>query len=428
MDPSSSTEHPVLACTNAIVAALREVAGVDPLFMTVAQKRQALLALDQATTRLHALQLRVTAASADVADSEGHRDIAAWLTARTRGHRATHRRTQCLANAIEHRWHALGGALDEGRVNPDQGHAIARALDDLPTDPASGVTPAIRQQAESHLIAEARHFGPTELRRLGAKILEVVAPDLFEDTERKKLLDQERRARTGCTMSIRDLGDGTALVKARVPVSVATRLQSTLEAFTSPRQRGTGSSNTGASGTGASSLLGEKVPYPTRLGRAFCALLEGLDPSRLPLHGGDATTLVLTMDLTALLEGLGTATLQNGERISAGEARRLACTAKLVPAVLGTASEPLDLGRSARLFSPAQRRALAVRDQTCRAADCDIPATWCEAHHLTPWSAGGATDLADGVLLCSHHHHRIHDDRYLHERLPNGDIRYARRR
>ena len=82
------------------------------------------------------------------------------------------------------------------------------------------------------------------------------------------------------------------------------------------------------------------------------------------------------------------ATLANGvpgdghDTITAAQARRLACSAQIIPAVLGADSELLDLGRSRRLFSKAQRRALLLRDTTCRAEGCDIPGTWSEAHHL----------------------------------------------
>lgn len=167
---------------------------------------------------------------------------------------------------------------------------------------------------------------------------------------------------------------------------------------------------------------------PRRLGRAFCSLLETLDPQRLPLHGGDATTVIVTVSLDALRAELAAAGVATVDRLTAAEARRLACTAKIVPAVLGGKSEVLDLGRSARLFSPAQRKALAVRDRRCRAEGCTIPAAWCEAHHAGhPWSRGGKTDLADGLLLCSHHHHRVHDPDYAHTRLADGDLRFHRR-
>ncbi|HWU22679.1 MAG TPA: DUF222 domain-containing protein, partial [Nocardioides sp.] len=127
-----------------------------------------------------------------------------------------------------------------------------------------------------------------------------------------------------------------------------------------------------------------------------------------------------------LTEELGSAML-GSTVISASEARRLACTAKIVPAVLGGKSEILDLGRARRLYSPPQRKAMRLRDKRCRAEGCSIPAAWCEAHHLKPWSQGGRTDLADGVLLCSHHHHRAHDTRYTTTKLATGDYRFHRR-
>ena len=95
--------------------------------------------------------------------------------------------------------------------------------------------------------------------------------------------------------------------------------------------------------------------------------------------------------------------------------------------MLGGKSEILDLGRTSRLFSRAQRKALRVRDRRCRARGCTIPATWCEAHHLKPWALGGATDLADGVLLCSFHHHRAHDTEVEVTRRPDGDMEFRRR-
>ena len=118
-----------------------------------------------------------------------------------------------------------------------------------------------------------------------------------------------------------------------------------------------------------------------------------------------------------------------GDLVTAAQARRLACTAKILPAVLGGDSIPLDLGRARRLFSPGQRKALLIRDKTCRAEGCDVPGTWCDAHHLDPWSSGGRSDLDNGVLLCNHHHHRAHDTAsYRTDRLPNGDMRFHRRR
>ena len=114
-------------------------------------------------------------------------------------------------------------------------------------------------------------------------------------------------------------------------------------------------------------------------------------------------------DLTSRLHDHGIATLTNGTPISAATARRLACEADIIPTILDTNSRPLDLGRSQRLASPAQRHAMHARSTTCEWPGCTIPATWCQAHHLTPWESHGPTDIDNGVLLCSGCHHRLHD-------------------
>lgn len=153
------------------------------------------------------------------------------------------------------------------------------------------------------------------------------------------------------------------------------------------------------------------------------------EPATAARSGGDATTVVVTMTQEALTSELATAgVIGADERITAARARRLACSAHLIRAVLGADSHVLDLGRSTRLFTAAQRKALLIRDRECRAEGCDIPGTWTEAHHWVPWSKTAATDLANANLLFSHHHHRAHDPAYEADRLPNGDVRFSRRR
>jgi hypothetical protein len=99
-----------------------------------------------------------------------------------------------------------------------------------------------------------------------------------------------------------------------------------------------------------------------------------------------------------------------GTVVAPGELRRLACEAGVLPMLLGSRSLPLDLGREARLFSRAQRIALAHRDQGCAFPGCDRPPGWCEAHHINPWSQQGTSHLDNGVLLCGHHHRTIHNN------------------
>ena len=299
-----------------------------------------------------------------------------------------------------------------GDCNLAQAQVIVAALDELPAD----LDPEIKTKAEQTLVTYAREFDPTQLRRLGRRILDVIAPEIAEHEEAKRLAAEEAHARKKTRLTMRRLGDGTTRISAVVPDAAADRLATTLEAFASPRRD-----------DGTRTDTGEYLPYPRRLGRAFCQMLEALDPQRLPIHGGDATTVIITIDLDQLRHETGIGEIVGGTALTAAEVRRLACTANIIPAVLGGASEILDLGRKERLFTAAQRRTLLLRSATCEAEGCDIPGTWAEAHHWIPWGAGGATDLDNAALLCAHHHHRAHDDTYTHERLPNGDIRFTRR-
>ncbi|MGK3954200.1 HNH endonuclease [Microbacterium sp. I2] len=87
---------------------------------------------------------------------------------------------------------------------------------------------------------------------------------------------------------------------------------------------------------------------------------------------------------------------------------RQACDTGTMTCTLDERGNPLDLGREARLFSSKQRVALAVRDGGCRWRDCDRPASYCEAHHIDPYSEGGRTDIDRGILLCRWHHMQLH--------------------
>jgi hypothetical protein len=287
--------------------------------------------------------------------------------------------------------------------------------------------------AEARLITYADEFGPRDLARLGRRILDTVAPEIAEAAEADRLADLEAHAAERTRMTMRRQGDGTTRISALVPDATATRFATYLEAFANPR----GSRGASAADDSNAADPMARLPYPKRLGQAFSQFLETIDPQRLPVHGGDATTVIVTIPLASMRAELATADLLGaglvpgddltGDRITAAQARRLACSAKILPAVLDGHSLPLDLGRAKRLFTPAQRKALLIRDQTCRAEGCDTPGTWCDAHHLNPWHTGGRTDLANAVLLCSHHHHRIHDTAHRTDRLPNGDLRFHRR-
>ncbi len=160
-------------------------------------------------------------------------------------------------------------------VNLPQAHVIVEALDALP----DSLDPETRAKAEAHLISEAGHYGPRELKRLGHGLLEVVAPETADEAEYQRLVAEEKRSRAETRLNIRDRGDGTSDLTGRLPTPVAHRLKTYLDAYTSPRRR-------------LGHPLGDldQLPLPRRRGEAFCALLENLPVSGLPKHGGTATS------------------------------------------------------------------------------------------------------------------------------------------
>ncbi len=100
------------------------------------------------------------------------------------------------------------------------------------------------------------------------------------------------------------------------------------------------------------------------------------------------------------------------------ELARALCTADISRIVMSAEGIPLDVGRTKRLFTAAQRRAAVARDQQCIWNGCTTPASRCEMHHLRWWDAHhGPTSLTNSGLVCPHHHRVIHQLSLSIERL-----------
>ena len=403
---------------------------------------QALAALDEALTALASVPLstvpdgdvvrlldgltaitgRVTSTLGEVAveadrrrlgDPAGARNTVTWWAHRTRLTRGEAGRVLALARDLEDDLHhPVAGRLREGRLLPDQAGVIVQAVEQLPADLGRDV--AVR--ARDHLLEAAAHHDARRLRLLGRRILDVVAPEVAESHEQRLLEAEERRAAARARFTMVDDGHGQCHGRFTLPTLQGHLLREHLHALAAPRRTSLDRTPPG-----------RPVITPELLGQALMDYVERYPTARLPRHGGNATTLTVTLDLDALLSGAGAATLTTGHRISAGEARRLACGAGLVPAVLGGRSEVLDLGRSRRFFTATQRRALEVRDGGCTAEGCGLPPSVCHAHHDDPWSRGGATDLALGRLLCPRHHRLAHDRGYEMRRLEGRQVAFHRR-
>ena len=117
---------------------------------------------------------------------------------------------------------------------------------------------------------------------------------------------------------------------------------------------------------------------------------------------------------------------EHGQPVTKTTAQRLLCDCAMSRVVLDANSVPVDLGMTARLPSPAQRRALAARDGGCMFPGCDRPPGWTSAHHLVHWIKDGPTDLQNLTLLCTFHHHRVHEGGFNVQRMPDGTLEFRR--
>jgi hypothetical protein len=117
---------------------------------------------------------------------------------------------------------------------------------------------------------------------------------------------------------------------------------------------------------------------------------------------------MVSVTLEDLKAGIGHGLLDGYWNVSVAEIRRMACDAKVVPVVLGSKGETLDIGRATRVVPRRIRRALIRRDKGCSFPGCGKKAKWCQAHHIREWSRGGPTALDNLTLLCRRHHRVVH--------------------
>lgn len=308
-------------------------------------------------------------------------------------------------------------AAAEGRISQPHAVVIGTALRQLPEQ----TTSEQRRLVEHQLITDATTLSPRDLATRARRVTELYDEAEAVDAHESELLSQrEARAHNLASLAMWDNHDGTWQGRFVLPELQARMLKTVIDAFAAPRRSHLHDDRLSRVAQARAQAEADK-PYDRKAGEALMALIEHLPTDGLPTTGGTPARIVITIDEAKLRTTVAAATLATGERISTDQLRRLACSHGILPAVLGGAGIPVDLGRSQRLFSAAQRDALAVMDGGCVTPGCDRPPAWCEAHHGgLPFADGGRTNLEEGYLLCSSHHHDAHQRRWRFRRAPGG--------
>lgn len=344
--------------------------------------------LDAEIAELHRAEQRLAALKVDrIAEADTRRffgalgfgSAAAWLRTRLGVRHGVARSWVALARSLRH-MPRTRDAFAAGDIDESQARVLCEAR---------SVDPGAYAEAEETLVDAAVALIPKHFRS---------AIDHWRDAADAARFSDDRRAmheRRGLSLSATWAGMGR------------------LDGWLDPEATATVTTALRTYGDRAARDPGDhRSPTQVRADALVDICRFYLDHADVPMSGGRRAHVVVTVDLETLEGRAGhRAEIDGAGRITAEAARRLACDARISRVITRGGSEPLDVGRAARTVSAAQRTALTVRDGGCVAGGCDVPAEWCDAHHLEHWIDGGPTDLANLVLVCRRHHRGVHDER-----------------
>lgn len=355
------------------------------------------MVLEQMRSRISAVQAQVAAEieASDAQKSDGWASPADYLTATSGARRGHGNRLLRTARELTDALDATHQALHAGDISPEHASVIVKAIRKLPVDQG------LRDLAEKTLLTEAANLIASELETAAERLLELLDPEGHAKREERHLDKLERSAHLNRFLAIVEDGLGGVRLRGRGTVEDAAVIKKVLESLAAPEPN-------------IDDDCGHKTRDPRSHGaRTWDALVGACqrltDAEVLPTDHGAKPRVTVTISLADLQAGVGAATLDNGDRLSAAAVRKLACDAQVIPAVLGTDSEVLDVGRVQRLVTAAIWKALVIRDRHCRFPGCRRAPIACDAHHIQSWLDGGATSLDNLVLLCRAHHTVIHN-------------------
>lgn len=280
-----------------------------------------------------------------------------------------------------------GGSDPQPTLNLDQAAAIVSALEKIPV--SANVAVEDLRVAEEAMVEAGSVLSPGELRKLGVEVRNRLDTDGSEPADADDVSKREslwfKKADRGISFGGYLAGENAELFQTLI--FAGAKPHKTPDGTRDPR------------------------PRSKRQADALTAILAAAagDGSAVPGHGEIKPHITVTIDLEDLKESTGSGKLVHGDLLPAAAVRRLACDAGVIPLVLGSNSEPLDVGTEHRFVTRAMRQALNARDKGCIV--CGASPAICEAHHIIHWADGGPTSLDNLALFCKRDHINIHQGR-----------------
>lgn len=392
MTVMTDTMLPITAQPPAVVGAARElVIGLESVLWagrSPVELLDTVRACEVLRSTVDAVELAVVAEieATNAATVQGWASTTDYVTAVTGGLTGAGRRLLALARAVTSDRAVTGAALAAGDLSRVQAEVVVAAVDRLPVDPP------LRDAAERLLLELARDHDATDLTAAGRRVVERLDPDGTDRRDEAALQREERAAHRSRFLSISQDGIGGVRVKGRGTVEDAAHLTAVLFSLAAPQPTSQPGACGGAgAGGGASVSCG--VPDCAHDGRdprdhgarMWDALIEATRllaaTEVLPTSHGTRPRVSVMIDYHALATSvrtslgtglgaslgasLGVGTIDTGGTLSAAAVRTLACDAEILPFVLGSRSQILDVGRTSRLVTPGIWLALITRDRHC---------------------------------------------------------------
>lgn len=410
--------HPVQQLLSRVEAELDEVGDPALWGLGGGEVDAVLVGLERVVSRVRARSLTLVAEGRrrNRASAVGATSATVWLA------QLLH-----VSPAAASRLDAQSRVLDDAAVDPvteplvadartgmcgiEQAVVAADAVADLPED----LSAQERSACVASMREAAARFDPVQVRRLGGHLLDVVDPDRAQQLLARRLAREEAQATARRELVVGTPDGGLVRGRFTLPTADAAVVTAALRPLAAPKPAAGGVGPDPWTDPVAARSAGATRDERSHGQRMADALVElctrSLTQGDLPAGGGERPQLVVTVAVDHLRELLtGTGQLLDGTDLSPATLRRLACDAAVLPAVLGGAGQPLDIGRETRVVPTGLRRALMLRDRGCAFPSCDRPPDWTDAHHIRHWADGGETKLDNLVLLCGHHHRYTHSD------------------
>ena len=281
-------------------------------------------------------------------------------------------------------------AFAGGEISYEHAGVLARSAEEVGLE--------VARDAEQHLLPAARQIDPQALRRATRHLQHCLDPDGY--------LDDSTREQARSHLHLSETLDGVFYLKGRLDPEGGGRVRAALDSLMTPAKDD------------------QRKPSERRAAALVELADRQMERGELPEVGGQKPHLVVMVQQATLAREPGSpaAELDRGQPLAAEVARRIACDACRTWVTIGPHSELLQMSSESRVIPPAMRRAMVLRDRTCRWPGCEVPAIHCDGHHLSHWADGGTTELDNVASICRRHHHKGHEEGWILVWGPHGEL------